>query len=196
MSVKLNSSGGGSITLQEPSTASNRTLTLPDNTGTVVSTASTGVITQAMIATGVAGNGPAFSAYLGSNQNFSTNVSTKLICGTERFDTASCYDASTGRFTPNIAGYYQINARANMVGSSFTYGNVAILKNGTNQAAGTNSSVAVGQMTSFISDVVYLNGSTDYVEFYVFVFNSSTTPYVNASGPAETGVSAVLVRAA
>jgi len=35
MSVKLNSSGGGSVTLQEPSTASNVTLTLPATTGTV-----------------------------------------------------------------------------------------------------------------------------------------------------------------
>jgi len=36
MSLKLNSSGGGSVTLQEPSTASNQTLTLPDATGTVL----------------------------------------------------------------------------------------------------------------------------------------------------------------
>jgi hypothetical protein len=35
MSLKLNSSGGGSVLLQEPSTASNRTLTLPDADGTV-----------------------------------------------------------------------------------------------------------------------------------------------------------------
>jgi hypothetical protein len=35
MSLKLNSSGGGSVTLQEPSTASNVTLTLPATTGTV-----------------------------------------------------------------------------------------------------------------------------------------------------------------
>jgi len=52
MSLKLNSSGGGSVTLQEPSTASDRTLTLPDNTGTVVSTASTGVVTPTMLSTG------------------------------------------------------------------------------------------------------------------------------------------------
>lgn len=52
MSLKLNSSGGGSVTLQEPSTASTRTLTLPDNTGTVVSTASTGVVTPTMLSTG------------------------------------------------------------------------------------------------------------------------------------------------
>jgi hypothetical protein len=36
MSLKLNSSGGGSVLLQEPSTASNRTLTLPDADGIVI----------------------------------------------------------------------------------------------------------------------------------------------------------------
>lgn len=35
MSLVLQSSGGGSVTLQEPATASNRTLSLPDVTGTV-----------------------------------------------------------------------------------------------------------------------------------------------------------------
>ena len=38
MSLKLNSSGGGSVTLQEPVTASNLTLTLPASTGTVATT--------------------------------------------------------------------------------------------------------------------------------------------------------------
>jgi len=35
MSLKLNSSGGGSVTLQEPTTATNGTLTFPEGTGTV-----------------------------------------------------------------------------------------------------------------------------------------------------------------
>jgi hypothetical protein len=35
MSLKLNSSGGGSVTLQEPSTATNGTVTFPAGTGTV-----------------------------------------------------------------------------------------------------------------------------------------------------------------
>lgn len=35
MSLKLNSSGGGSVTIQEPTTASDFTLTLPAATGTV-----------------------------------------------------------------------------------------------------------------------------------------------------------------
>ena len=40
MSVKLNSSGGGSVTLQEPTTASNFTLTLPAQTATVITDSS------------------------------------------------------------------------------------------------------------------------------------------------------------
>lgn len=35
MPLKLNSTSGGSVTLQEPTTASNRTITFPDGTGTV-----------------------------------------------------------------------------------------------------------------------------------------------------------------
>lgn len=46
MSLKLNSSGGGSVTLQEPSTASNQTLTLPDATGTVVAKSGTYIATS------------------------------------------------------------------------------------------------------------------------------------------------------
>jgi hypothetical protein len=43
MSLKLNSSGGGSVTLQEPSTATNGTLTLPAGTGTVALQGGAGV---------------------------------------------------------------------------------------------------------------------------------------------------------
>ena len=43
MSLKLNSSGGGSVTLQEPTTANNQTLTLPDTTGTIAVQGGTGV---------------------------------------------------------------------------------------------------------------------------------------------------------
>jgi hypothetical protein len=42
MAVKLNSSSGGSVTLQEPTTASNYTLTVPAQTGTVVATDASG----------------------------------------------------------------------------------------------------------------------------------------------------------
>lgn len=50
MSLKLNSSGGGSVTLQEPTTASNRTLNLPDADASLVVDYS--AITSAVSVTG------------------------------------------------------------------------------------------------------------------------------------------------
>jgi len=51
MSLKLNSSGGGSVTIQEPTTASDFTLTLPAATGTVLTTATAGTVLQVVSAT-------------------------------------------------------------------------------------------------------------------------------------------------
>jgi len=50
MSLRLNSSGGGSVTLQEPVTASTRTLNLPNVDGTVITTADSGTVSSTMIA--------------------------------------------------------------------------------------------------------------------------------------------------
>lgn len=52
MPVKLNSSGGGSVTLTTPSTATDYTATFPANTGNVVTTGSSAVVTPAMLSTG------------------------------------------------------------------------------------------------------------------------------------------------
>jgi len=52
MPVKLNSAGGGSVTLTTPSTASDFTATFPANTGNVVTTGSTAAVTPAMLSTG------------------------------------------------------------------------------------------------------------------------------------------------
>ena len=46
MPVKLNSTGGGSITLTAPSTASDYTATLPAGTGSVVVAGSSSALTQ------------------------------------------------------------------------------------------------------------------------------------------------------
>jgi hypothetical protein len=52
MPVKLNSTGGGSVTLTTPSTATDYTATFPANTGNVVTTGSSAVVTPAMLSTG------------------------------------------------------------------------------------------------------------------------------------------------
>lgn len=47
----LSQSGTGVTTIVPPATNTDRTLTLPDNTGTVITTASTGAVAQAMLET-------------------------------------------------------------------------------------------------------------------------------------------------
>jgi len=128
-------------------------------------------VTQAKLASGVAGNGPAFSAYRsGSNQNVSSGTWVKAQLNTEDFDTANAFDSTTNyRFTPLVAGYYQINGSiAPDSTSSFSNGLfAAIYKNGAlyRAAASYNTSAQLASVV-FVSALVYLNGSTDYIELY------------------------------
>lgn len=131
------------------------------------------------------GYGPAFSAYLGANTSITTNTWTKIPMATELFDTANCYDNSTNyRFTPNVAGYYQINAEARVNGTSVTIVGVRIDKNGGVLGAGIiymPSGVSAAQNVC-CGHVIYMNGSTDYVEAYGYGFGSSLTFDYAASG--------------
>ncbi len=72
----------GSVTLQAPAVAGSTVLTLPAVSGTVI-TNTAGVVTQAMLSTNVAGNGPAFSAYPSTPQTITSGVYTKVAANTE-----------------------------------------------------------------------------------------------------------------
>lgn len=156
-------------------------------------------ITQAKMAAGVAGNGPAFSAYQSSLQTLSNNTETKLQINTEEFDTAGAYDSATNyRFTPLVAGYYQINFSCYGGGSvNTTLVTAKIVKNGsqyfdyTQGRGGAYSYIpaAFSDGVSSGSQLVYLNGSTDYIEIYGRVVGTGT---ISAKG----AVSGSLVRAA
>lgn len=199
MPLKLNSSGGGSVTLDVPSTASTFTATVPANTGTVVTTGSTAAVSQAMLASGVAGNGPAFSAYRSSDQTgISDAVFTKVQLNLENFDTASCFDSTTNyRFTPNVAGYYQINGTLYITGA-LAAGLSAIYKNGSLYCYGSFMIIASSGTVSSVSSVVYMNGTTDYVELYGYGDTTSGTPTFSSAGGITSLIqfSGSLVRAA
>jgi hypothetical protein len=162
MSLKLNSSGGGSVTLQEPTTASNVTLNLPAADGTIITTAST-----------FAGTGPAFSAYQSSAQTLSSATYTKIQLQTEEFDTANCFDSITNyRFTPNVAGYYQISGGTATAAASSVYQTV-IYKNGSAFKFIGNAAIDAtrGQWGGAL---IYFNGTTDYVELYSYLSTGQT----------------------
>lgn len=118
------------------------------------------------------GGSPAFAAYYnGAGQSIVTNTFVKVQLNTEEFDTNSCFDSTTNyRFTPTVAGYYQLNGQiaftAFVAGAQLAiFKNGAAFKNGANTASGAWATV---------SSVIYLNGSTDYVELYAAQTSGST----------------------
>ena len=75
--LKLNTTSGGSLSIQAADGASDNTLTLPAVTGgNIVTTADSGTITQGMIGSNVATTGPAFSAYMSSSLSVASATTT------------------------------------------------------------------------------------------------------------------------
>ena len=136
-------------------------------TGLVAGGLPDATIVQADLASGVAGNGPAFYAYQSSSQTISAGTNTKVNLQTELFDTNSNFASS--RFTPTVAGYYQIGGGVyfNTVGST-TF--CSFFKNGSMVTRGTQG--ALNESTG--TTLVYLNGSTDYMELYAYNQSSAS----------------------
>ena len=153
-------------------------------------------ITQAKLAANVAGNGPLFMAYQSVSQTLPAGTYTKLSFQTEEYDTHSAFSAGTvvtngdltNRFTPQIAGFYQVNGLFFMNGAGFER-IVALYKNGVTYKYGADaaSNYAVG-----VAALVYLNGSTDYIELFGY---SSDSRGISV-GTAFTYFQGYLVRAA
>lgn len=125
---------------------------------------------------------PAFSAYLSASQTPSSGVATKIAFNAEEFDTNNNFDSTTNyRFTPTVAGYYQINALMSNNGATVSGTNTVYLyKNGALYKRGWRQDAA-GVVATGISSLVYLNGSTDYIEIYGTVTGASPTFYGDAS---------------
>ena len=143
-------------------------------------------ITQAKLGTNVAGNGPAFRAWASSQTPITGTVFTKVTLATEDFDTNNNFSSS--RFTPTVAGYYQINGSVyNAAGTSFLQ--AVLYKNGAANSSGTGVGTAY---ISQSSDIIYLNGTTDYIELYAY---SASTTNID-TGQNATFMSGCLIRSA
>jgi hypothetical protein len=175
-SIIISGDTSGSITVAAPAVSGTNTATLPASTGTIM----------------VSGNMPAFSAYQSSATSIANSTGTKILFGNENFDTNNNFSSST--FTPTVAGYYQVIGKIafspNATNSRWT----ALYKNGTKIADigwalgnGTNFSEAVG------SYLIYMNGTTDYLEIYGFQNSGST---LTTDGGVATYFQASMVRAA
>jgi hypothetical protein len=187
--LKLNTALGGSVALTPENTASNITVTLPAVTATMLTTATAGVPI----------NGPAFSAKPSTTQTISHNVTTKVTFNTEVFDTNGNFDNVTNyRFTPTVAGYYQVNLNVVYMGTAtrnYVF-QTQLYKNGASNAV-TSTGLVLGTGQDFgasVPAIVYMNGSTDYLEGYVYQFDYTASSSVTLS--TLSNFSAALVRSA
>ena len=123
---------------------------------------------------------PAFEAYVGSIQTgLSSGTWTKIAANTEVYDTDSNYDTSNYRFTPTTAGKYLVYVNVSE-GSASDYqmwgAHMAIYKNGSAVKMHSNNfnpSYDHNEASLFLSSVIDMNGSSDYVEPYARVYTGS-----------------------
>lgn len=132
--------------------------------------------------------GPAFAAYKASTQTgISSETWTKVTYDTERFDTDTDFDSS--RFTPTKAGYYQINA-LNWIQRTTTsgFGYTAVYKNGTRYNTSFNGFGGTNGNTGSNADLIYMNGTTDYLEVYCWISGEGASVEGGAANSSFSGV--------
>lgn len=170
-SIAISGDTSGAVTLSVPAVAGTSVVTIAAQTGTLNAA------------------GPAFRGYSAGTQTISNTTYTKVTL-TEDFDTNNNF--ASGTFTPTVAGYYQITGICTLTaGTSLSNVTSAIYRNGTlySQLYGASyTSTAAGILNA---DLIYFNGTTDYVELYIRG-NGSGTLTVNAA----TYFSGCLVRGA
>ncbi len=141
------------------------------------------------------GNGPIVSvSRITSNQSVSSGVWTKVLFNSVDVDTNNCFDAVNNRYTPKVAGYYQVNLNvyAGVGSGNITQAGAQIQKNGELYAATYAMSASFGtEDVLAVSTLVYLNGTTDYIEGHAVI--GATNPHLKFG---ITRMTAVLVRAA
>jgi len=166
-------------TITTLNTPGSNTATFPSATGTVM----------------VSGNMPAFSAYMSSNQSVTSSTWTKAQFDTKQFDTASCFNTSTYRFTPNVAGYYMFNAQITVDASTNpVVQGIAFYKNGSSVQYEVQQITSGGSSSSALGVyLIYCNGTTDYVECYG---NFNATSPVFRGTSTQSNFQGFLVRAA
>ena len=156
---------GGAVLIDPPDAAlinGAATLTLPTDAAAILVFDGTDWVAFVMGSL-VAGTGPAFSAYAAAGTSIPNAVETKVTFGTEEFDTNGSYDTALSRWTPGVAGYYQIEATVWFAAPEMADLSVRIRKNGVILAVGVFGTLRAANVTR----TLYLS-ATDYVEIFAY----------------------------
>ena len=172
-----------------------RTTLLSSSTGSTVNFSSPPVVFSTVPAARLpAAVGPAARAYLSADQTLTNATWTKINLSSESFDIGGCFDTSTYKFTPTVPGIYRVEACLSVTaGTSVADTSINIYKNGAKHSDGAYGVSSGVYRRVVTSDLVQMNGTTDYLELYGFISGTGTLKVV--SGAAETRLSVSLVTA-
>lgn len=112
----------------------------------------------------------AFNVYRNTPQTLTNVTTTKIQLDSELYDYGNLFDSSTNyRYTPDISGVYIFVASTIInSGTDGQYTICQIQKNGSAVAQTGFRQGSAGDCGAVVLCTAYLNGSTDYVEFYVY----------------------------
>jgi len=175
-------SAGGTVTLGNSINAD--TIAVPSG---VTLNINSGATFSATAGTMSGQNYPAFEATLSANQSIPNTTATKVQFNTENYDTNGYYDNATNyRFTPLVAGKYFVYSYVRFL--SIVDGNQGIVylyKNGSSISFTNNGSAGGTNAVNFstiITQIIDLNGSTDYIEAFVYQDSGSSKNIQGGSG--------------
>jgi hypothetical protein len=127
---------------------------------------------------------PSFRAHATTNPSITGGSVTVLPYSVEDEDTTAAYDTGTYRFMPQVAGWYFVGANIKITPgidqgySLYIYKNGIYVIDSVYHTAGSPGNPT--DISMQVSDLVYLNGSIDYVDIRMLV-TSTETIGLNAS---------------
>ncbi len=129
---------------------------------------------------------PAVMVTMSANQTITPLTQTLLNLDAKTFDTNNNFDTATQKFTPTIPGYYQVNVGVTCMSAtnisnacvSYIFKNGSIISSMVNRAGSTTY-----QWSSTNSIVVYMNGTTDYLQLKGYTEATGGVIQGGSSGP-------------
>ena len=129
-----------------------------------------------------------FQANFSDGIEISNTTWTKIAFDTADIDSNSLYDTSNYRYTPDVAGVYYINSFVQIQGwiSTSSACLMEIRKNGSRHKQHIHVPNTSEYPTIEATSMVSLNGTTDYIEMYVYQSSGGVKSiYANREGVFE-----------
>ena len=120
-------------------------------------------------------------AYREAAYSFAASNITAVVFDTISFDPFNIVSTVTGNITPPLPGYYQVSAAVAGLPSVTAYFAASLYKNGGEATRGNQLYLSASiYFVSNVSDLIYFNGTTDYLQLYVYTS-------VNSAGSGVVG---------